>query len=118
MEETIEITYSVLGYDEVGETTFEMNVSESMYEKLQDIECEGEILDSEYLSEEKIGIHNKIIRAIRKNIEEETLFNPDDGVVEKRRPWGARYQEFDYNASHENLEVCDDDEIQYTISLY
>ena len=36
MSETIEVTNTVFGFDEVGETSFDMDVSERTYEKLQD----------------------------------------------------------------------------------
>ena len=32
----IEITYTVFGFDEAGETSFDMEVSDSLYNKLQD----------------------------------------------------------------------------------
>jgi len=64
MEETIEVTYSVFGFDEAGETTFDMDVSEKNYNRLQDAEDDGEMLDQDYISIEMRGLHNKIIREI------------------------------------------------------
>ena len=64
MEETIEVTYSVFGFDEAGETTFDMDVSEKNYNRLQDAEDDGELLDQDYISIEMRGLHNKIIREI------------------------------------------------------
>ena len=64
MEETIEVTYSVFGFDEAGETTFDMDVSEKNYNCLQDAEDDGEMLDQDYISIEMRGLHNKIIREI------------------------------------------------------
>ena len=86
-DNSIEITYTVFGFDEAGETSFDMEVSDHLYNKLQDAEDEGEMLDSDYISEEMPGIHRKILKAIRENMEEEGM-NPDDGMIEKRYPWG------------------------------
>lgn len=70
---SIEVTYSVFGHDELGETTFDMDVSEAVYENLQDAEDEGDYLDSDFISENWKGIHKKIVKAIRQNMEEESL---------------------------------------------
>lgn len=60
--EEIEITYKVLGFEEAGETSFDMEISEKQYERLSDADDEGELLDSDFLSEEMPGIHKKILR--------------------------------------------------------
>lgn len=114
----IEITYTVFGFEEAGETSFDMDVSDSIYNKLQDAEDEGELLDSDYISEEMPGIHRKILKAIRKNMEEECL-NPDDGKIEKHTPWGTTYMEDCLEASHEEMSyMADDDDIEYTITIF
>jgi len=43
-DNSIEITYTVFGFDEAGETSFDMDVSDHLYNKLQDAEDEGEML--------------------------------------------------------------------------
>ena len=58
-DNTIEITYTVFWFDEAGETTFDMDVSDSVFNKLQNAEDEGEILDSDYMSENFERIHKK-----------------------------------------------------------
>ena len=40
-DNSIEITYTVFGFDEAGETSFDMEVSDHLYNKLQDAEDEG-----------------------------------------------------------------------------
>ena len=40
-EDVVEITYTVLGYDEAGETTFDMDISEHDMEWMQNAEDEG-----------------------------------------------------------------------------
>ncbi len=120
MEEknTIEIVYTVNGYDEAGETSFDADVSDSVYESLENAESSGEFLDSDYISENLEGIHKKILKAIRKNMEEES-WNSDDGKVDKRMPWGFTYKEDCSGASHEDmLDFAEDDDIEYTISLF
>lgn len=37
-DNSIEITYTVFGFDEAGETSFDMEVSDHLYNKLQDAE--------------------------------------------------------------------------------
>lgn len=115
---TIEITYTVWGFDEIGETTFEMYVSENTYDRLQRAEDDYETLDQDFISSEMNGLHNKILREIRKNMEEESLFNPDDGMVEKTTSWGYTYKERDYNLTHNSMRFASDYEIEYTIELW
>lgn len=117
MYESIEITYTVMGFEEIGETTFEMDVSEKIYEKLQDAEDEEEILDSDYISEEMPGIHRKIIHAIRENMEEEGL-DPDDGMTERRLPWGAITKDFKLETSYSHMaNIAEDDDIEYMVAV-
>lgn len=116
MEETIEVTYTVFGFEGAGETTFGMDVSERNYNRLQDAEDEGEILDQDFISTEMKGLHKKILREIRNNMEEES-WDPDDGKVEKTLPWGSTYKEWDESSSHEFMKIAEDDDIEYTISL-
>lgn len=114
----IEITYTVFGFDEAGETSFDMEVSDSLYNKLLEAEENGEYLDSDYISEEMPGIHRKILKAIRENMMDEGL-NPDDGKKEKRLPWGATYKEDCPEASHmEMYNMAEDNDIEYTISVF
>ena len=116
--EEIEITYSVFGFDEADETTFSMEVSDNLYEKLQDAEDEGNLLDSDYISEEMKGIHKKILKAIRHNMEEEGL-EPDDGIIENKTCWGASNKEYSLDASHSFIhDMAEDDDIEYSIDLY
>lgn len=114
--EEIEITYTVLGFEEAGETTFDMEVSDRQYERLEDAELDGELLDSDYISENMPGLHKKILKAIRENMEEEGL-EPGDGMVEKRRLFGA-YKEYEEGADHSMMAVlADDDDIEYEITI-
>lgn len=116
-DNTIIITYTMFGFDEAGETSFEMDVSDGIYEKLQNAEDEGEMLDSEFISDEMPGIHRKILKAIRENMEEES-WNPNDGTVEKRHPGGSTYREKCDGASHLLMLTYDDDDyIEYTVEL-
>lgn len=112
--EEIEITYRVSGFEVAGETTFFMEISEEQYQRLSDAE---EILDSYTLSEEMPGIHKKILKAIRENMEEEGL-NPNDGLVKKRTNWGAPYEEYSEGADHLLMSISDDEDIEYEINLY
>ena len=117
-EKSIEITYTVIGFDELGETTFDMEVSNRVFQKLQDAEDEGEYLDSEYISENMHKIHKKILRAIRNDMEEKGM-DPDDGMVEKRYSWGAPYKEYNPVVSYSEMQcIADDEDIDYTIYLY
>ena len=117
MSETIEITYTVFGFDEVGETSFDMDVSEHTYERLQDAEDDGETLDSDYISYEMDNLHDKILRAIRENMRDYDIYDPDDGMTKKTMPWGYTYKEKDESRSHSSMQYVDDDDIEYEISL-
>lgn len=109
---SIEVTYSVFGYDELGDTTFDMDVKDSDYEWLED----AEDLDSAYISENRKGLHKRIIRAIRKNMKE-GLFDPDDGMVEVYIS-GCHRKEYHEEASSEHAhDFANDDDIEYTVSL-
>ena len=115
---SIEVTYTVMGFDEAGETSLEMDVSKKIYDALQEADDEGELLDSEYISENHRNIHRKILKAIRKNMEEES-WDSEDGTIEKRLPWGATFREDCPGASHaEMLNEAEDDDIEYSIELF
>lgn len=117
LDNYIEITYSVFGFDEVGETTFDMDVSEDTYNRLLDLDEEGEVLDSEYMSENMRRFHKKILKAIRANMYDESL-DPDDGMIEKKGARGFTYKSYDYDASHDKLfALAEDDDIEYTITV-
>ena len=110
--ETIEVTYSVFGHDELGETSFDMDLKDGDYEWLEDTG----ILDSDYIAENRKGLHKRIIRAIRKNMEEESI-DPDDGMVEVYVS-GCHRKEYHEKASYEHAQsFAEDDDIEYTVSL-
>lgn len=88
--ETIEVSYSVIGYDDFGDNTFEMDIKERDYNWLTDKEDDGEYLDSDYVSENRRGLHKRILWAIRKNMEDESEID--------------------------SPELIDDDDIEYTLS--
>lgn len=112
----IEVTYSVFGFDETGETSFIMEISDNNYDRLYDAELDGEFLDSEYISDEFPGVHKRILKAIRRNMFEESL-EPDDGMVEKSGFLGATYMEYSLEASHQLMSISDDDDIEYEVNL-
>lgn len=112
--EEIEITYSAFGFNE---STFTMEISDNLYEKLEDADLDGEYLDSDYISENKPRIHKQIIRAIRNDMEDKTL-EPDEGFVEKVRKHKSKYKEYLEAADHNLMDVLtDDDDITYEIEL-
>lgn len=115
--EEIEVSYRVLGFEEAGETTFFMEIPEEQYRRLSAADDDGEILDSDHLSEEMPRMHAMILKAIRENMEEKSL-DSDDGLVEKRRSWGALYEEYSEGADHLFMSISDDDDIEYEVNLY
>ena len=117
MINTIEITYTAFGFEKVGETTFEMKVSENIYENLQSAMAEGEVLDDYYISHNMKSFHKKILKAIRNNMYEEG-HDGDDGIVEERLFWGGTYDEYHMDASHMEMhDTVIDEEIEYSIYL-
>lgn len=109
---SIEVSYSVFGHDELGETSFDMDLKDGDYEWLEDTG----ILDSDYIAENRKGLHKRIIRAIRKNMEEESI-DPDDGMVEVYVS-GCHRKEYHEKASYEHAHsFAEDDDIEYTVSL-
>lgn len=89
-DETIEVSYTVNGLDDYGETTIDVEIKEYDYDWLSNKEDEGEYLDSDFVSENRRGLHRRILRAIRDNIEEE---------------------------SYDNMDLVEDGDIEYTVSL-
>ena len=114
--ETGEITYSIMGSD-APEDGFEMEFSEKDAEKLKEAEDDGEFLDSDYISENLISIHRKILHAIQEDLEGKSG-DPHDGMVEKRRSWGGTYWEKEYDSHRELLDIFDDDLVEYTVDIY
>lgn len=111
----IEITSSVTGYEEAGETAFDMYVNEKDKRWLSDAEDDGEYWDSEYISENRVGLHKRILRAIRKDMEERSL-DANDGMVAKR--YASLVKEYHQEASHQDMaNFAEDEDIEYTVIL-
>ena len=116
-DETIEVTYTVFGYDRLGETTFDMEVKEKEYEWLENTEGEEGELTSDYISENRPGLHKRILKAIRSNMKDEAC-DPDDGMVEYVSS-GVHHKDFFEDASYDYAsDIADDDDIEYTITLW
>ena len=114
--DSVEITYSVFGYDKLGETTFDMDVRNKDYEWLQDKDEEEGELFSEYISEYRPSLHKLIIKAIRKNMEEKAL-DPDDGMIETYVS-GVHRKDFYEDASYDCANtLAEDDDIDYSVTL-
>ena len=112
----INITYSVFGYEEVGETDFEMELSHNDFLWLQNADDEGVFLNNEFIAENRKRLHRKILRAIRNNMEELSL-EPGDGMV-KVVVGVIEWEEYNYSASHEGmLSMAEDNDIEYSVIL-
>lgn len=113
---SIEITYSVFGYDRLGETTFDIEVKDKEYEWLQNAEGEEGELTSGYISENRPSLHKRIIKAIRNNMKDEAC-DPDDGLVETYVS-GVHRKDFYEDASYDYAsDFAEDDDIEYTVTL-
>ncbi len=113
---SVEVTYSVFGYDRLGDTTFDMEVKDKEYDWLQNTEEEEGELTSDYISENRPGLHKRIVKAIRKNMKDEAC-NPDDGLVETYVS-GVHRKDFHEDASYESAsDIAEDDDIEYTVTL-
>lgn len=88
--DTIEVSYTVLGYGSLYEISIDVEVKERELKWLTKQEEEGEYLDSDFISENLRSLHKRILRAIRENIEFEQ--GDDDSMI-------------------------DDDDIVYTITI-
>ena len=88
--ETIEVSYTVYGHDDLDEVSVDVEVKERELEWLTEKDEDGEYLDSEFISENRRGLHKRILRAIREDIE----YVQDDDEID-----------------------IEDDDIDYTITL-
>ena len=114
--ETIEVSYTVFGYDRLGETTFDMDVRDKEYEWLSEKEGGVEYLNSDFISENRRGLHEHILKAIRNNMKDEGC-DPDDGMVEYVSS-AVHRRDFFEDASYDHAsDFADDDDIEYTITL-
>lgn len=111
----INVTYSVFGYEEAGETDFEMELYYNDFLWLQNADDEGIVLDNEFIAENRRRIHRKILRAIRNNMEELSM-EPGDGMV-KVVVGISEWEEYNYSASHDGMSSMAEDDIEYSIIL-
>jgi len=109
----INVTYSVFGYEEAGETDFEMELSHNDFRWLQNADADGVFLNNEFIAENRKRLHRKILRAIRNNMEELSL-EPGDGMV-KVVVGISEWEEYNYSASHEGMSFMAEDDIEYSI---
>ena len=108
------VTYSVM--DAPEEECDLDNLSDRDLQRLKAADETGEYLDSDYISEHMHSIHNKIIEAIREDLESKSG-DPHDGMVEVHHPpayWGWEK----VHASHQEMSMADDFEIEYTVDIY
>lgn len=108
------VTYSVM--DAPEEECDLDNLSDCDLRRLKAADDDGEYLDSDYISEHMHSIHNKIIEAIRDDLESKTG-DPHDGMREVYYP--PAYHTWEkVHASHQDMLLADDYEIEYTIDIY
>lgn len=88
--DTVEVSYTVYGHDDLDEVSIDVEVKELELEWLTEKDENGEYLDSDFISENRRGLHKRILRAIREDIEYE---------------------------QDEDETTMDDDDIEYTITL-
>lgn len=108
------VTYSVL--DAPEEDCDLDNLSIRDLQRLKAADENGEYLDSDYISEHMHSIHNKIIEAIREDLELKSG-DPNDGMVEVHHPpayWGWEK----VHASHQEMSQADEYEIEYMVDIY
>ena len=108
------VTYSVM--DAPEEECDLDNLSDRDLQRLKAADDNGEYLDSDYISEHMHSIHNKIIEAIREDLESKSG-DPHDGMVEVHHPpayWGWEK----VHASHQEMSMADDFEIEYTVDIF
>ena len=92
------------------------NLSDRDLRRLKAADDNGEYLDSDYISEHMNSIHNKIIEAIREDLELKSG-DPHDGMVEVHHPpayWGWEK----VHASHQEMSLADEYEIEYTVDVF
>ena len=82
--------HTVYGHDDLDEVSVDVEVKERELEWLTEKDDDGEYLDSDFISENRRGLHKRILRAIREDIE----YEQDDDET-----------------------AIDDDDIEYTITL-
>lgn len=112
--EFVEITYSVFGYEEAGETTFEWSPAKRDLQWME--QAENELLDSDYISEINPSLHRKILKAIRQNMED-LGEEDDDGMVP--RPYSSLSKDFHPSASHMHMhEFADEDDVEYSVMIW
>ena len=108
------VSYSVM--DAPEEECDLDNLSDRDLRRLKAADDNGEYLDSDYISEHMNSIHNKIIEAIREDLELKSG-DPHDGMVEVHHPpayWGWEK----VRASHLEMSLADEYEIEYTVDVY
>lgn len=112
-ENLIEVTYSAFEFDEIGETTFVMEISENELEWMLDMEDDGEILDSEFMSEKRRSLHRKILKAIFNDMEERGM-DDEDGMVPHK--YASLVKDFHPKASHEQMHTfAEEEDVDYSV---
>lgn len=89
-DDTIEVSYTVFGHDDLNDISVDVDIKEHELEWLTEKDEEGEYLDSDFVSENRKGLHKRILRAIREDIE--YMYDEDGSTI-------------------------DDDDIEYTVTI-
>lgn len=98
----------------------EMEISDNLYERLEEYDNDGEILDKDFISEEMPGLHKRILKAIKNQVEEYEML--DDFPKHEERIGGNRVEVYDHESSEElqfyDFDDMDEDDLDYMVELY
>lgn len=75
----IEVFYTVFGHDDLNDISVNVDIKERELEWLTEKDEEGEYLDSDFVSENRKGLHKRILRAIREDIE--YVYDEDSSTI-------------------------------------
>ena len=89
-DDTLEVSYTVFCHDDLNDISVNVDIKDHELEWLKEKDEEGEYLDSDFVSENHKGLHKRILRAIREDIE--YMYDEDGSTI-------------------------DDDDIEYTVTL-
>ncbi|MBR5634973.1 MAG: hypothetical protein IKW78_07355 [Prevotella sp.] len=122
-DKIVEVSYHIPWMDSAEETVNInlINLSEKDIDRLLNAEKYDEMLSSDYLSVNLKSIHEKIIKAIRNDMEEKSM-NPGDGlvVIEKHSPpcFTKKVLAYRYPSYEDMLMDAEDEDIDYFVTIY
>ncbi|MBR0489298.1 MAG: hypothetical protein IJJ68_03730 [Prevotella sp.] len=115
----ITIKYDFFAGDPYDGYECETEIPDSWYDRLEEYEDDGELLDKDFISEEIPKLHKRILKAIKEQVEDYQML--DDFPKHKEKISANWVEVYDHESSKEllyyDMDDLDEDDLEYEVII-